>query len=192
MHASERSYHHGDLAGALVRAAVELLEEGGVTELSLRAAARRAGVSAGAPYRHFADREALVSAVAAVGYRDLAAQLAAAHAAPSTVDDLAEVAIAYVRFALSRPGLFRAMFAEPRDPSTAERAAAVEAVREYLDSIVRQALPSDDPDSMALAMWGLVHGLAFLHLDGRLDSSSADDVADRVRAVVRAVLGRSP
>ncbi|MCP3812118.1 TetR/AcrR family transcriptional regulator, partial [Mycobacteriaceae bacterium Msp059] len=80
----------------------------GATELSLRAAARRAGVSTAAPYRHFADRDALLSAVAAVGYRDLAEQLAAASPSPKTPDDLADIAIPYVNFALTRPDLFRA------------------------------------------------------------------------------------
>ncbi|MGW4984607.1 TetR/AcrR family transcriptional regulator, partial [Streptomyces mirabilis] len=65
------SYHHGDLRAACLRAAWELLEEDGSAGLSLRAVARRAGVSATAPYRHFADRDALVSSVAAEGYREL-------------------------------------------------------------------------------------------------------------------------
>ncbi|KPC92409.1 TetR family transcriptional regulator, partial [Streptomyces sp. NRRL F-6602] len=64
------------------------------------------GVSATAPYRHYADREALVSAVAAEGYRELAEHLAGAHPAPSTPDELATVAVAYVRFALDHPALF--------------------------------------------------------------------------------------
>ncbi len=83
---SNGPYHHGDPRAACVRAARELLEEGGSAGLSLRAVARRAGVSATAPYRHYADREALVSAVAAEGYRELAGYLAAAHPAPSTPD----------------------------------------------------------------------------------------------------------
>ncbi|OBB25339.1 TetR family transcriptional regulator [Mycolicibacterium peregrinum] len=190
MTTSTRSYHHGDLPSALVQAALELLEEGGATELSLRAAARRAGVSTAAPYRHFADRDALLSAVAAVGYRDLAAQLAAANPSPKTTDDLADIAIAYVNFALQRPGLFRAMFAEPRDPTSPERVAAVEAISEYLRSIVRQALPTSDPDAMANAVWALVHGLAFLHLDGKFDASSPETVATTVRAAVAAALGQ--
>src|SRR3981189_2064934 len=101
------TYHHGDLHTALVRAALELLEESGEAELSLRAVAPRAGVSPAAPSRHYADREALVSAVAAVGYRELAERLAAAHPAPSTPDELASGAIAYVQFALQGPALFR-------------------------------------------------------------------------------------
>src|ERR1700761_5131951 len=111
--APKATYHHGDLRAACVHAARELLEEGGEAELSLRAVARRAGVSPAAPYRHYADREALVSAVAAVGYQELAERLAAAHPAPSTPDQLASVAVAYVEFALERPALFPIMFTEP-------------------------------------------------------------------------------
>jgi AcrR family transcriptional regulator len=72
MSTSKATYHHRGLRVALVRVAMELLEESGETALSLRAVARRAGVSPAAPYRHYADREALISAVAAVGYRELA------------------------------------------------------------------------------------------------------------------------
>src|SRR5258708_21081937 len=90
------AYHHGDLRAALVRAAIELLEESGETELSLRAVARRAGVSPAAPYRHYADREALASAVAAVGYPELAQRLAAPHPSPSTPHHLATLALAHV------------------------------------------------------------------------------------------------
>ncbi|MFD5177816.1 TetR/AcrR family transcriptional regulator [Nocardia sp. NPDC058379] len=189
---SSTSYHHGDLPSALVRAAVELLEEDGAADLSLRAAARRAGVSTAAPYRHFADRDALLSAVAAVGYRDLAEQLVAASPAPSTSEDLAAIAVAYVRFALARPALFRVMFSDPCDPTSPERVAATTAIHEYVRAIVRQVFPDGDEDSLATAMWALVHGLAFLYLHGKFDADALDD---RVRATVFAVLelpGRAP
>src|SRR3981189_3267613 len=107
MSGSKAAYHHGDLRAACVRAAMELLEEGGQMSLSLRAVARRAGGSQAAPSRHFAHREALVSAVAPVGYRELAERLAAAHPVPSTPEQLASVAIAYGQFALQGPALFR-------------------------------------------------------------------------------------
>src|ERR1700736_6916046 len=103
MSTSRSPYHHGDLRAACLRAAMELLEEGGATALSLRAVARRAGVSPAAPYRHYADRDALISAVAAVGYRELAEHLAEAHPPPSTPEQLASVGVAYVEFALERP-----------------------------------------------------------------------------------------
>jgi AcrR family transcriptional regulator len=185
------SYHHGDLRAACVRAARELLEEDGDAGLSLRAVARRAGVSPSAPYRHFPDRDALVSAVAAVGYRELAERLAAAHPSPSTPDDLAAVAVAYVRFALDHPALFRVMFVEPCDPGSDERLAATTAITGYVGAIVRQVFPGADPDALATAVWALVHGLAFLHLDGRLDATTSGAVADRVRTAVRALLGVS-
>ncbi|WP_256642286.1 TetR/AcrR family transcriptional regulator [Streptomyces murinus] len=181
------TYHHGDLRAACLRAARELLEEDGAAGLSLRAVARRAGVSAAAPYRHFADRDALVSAVAAQGYRELAGHLAAAHPSPTTPDELAAVAVAYVRFALDRPALFRVMFAEPCDPDNEERVDATTAISEYVHGIVRGAFPGADPDVLSTTVWALVHGLAFLHLDGKLDASTPEGVADRVRAAVRAL-----
>jgi AcrR family transcriptional regulator len=182
------SYHHGDLRAACLRAAIELLEEDGSAGLSLRAVARRAGVSATAPYRHYRDRDALVSAVAAEGYRGLAAALAAAHPSPSAPEDLAAVAVAYVQFALDHPALFRAMFAEPCDPGSQERAASTAVITEYLAALVGDAFPgADDPAALATAMWALVHGLAFLHLDGKLGSSAPDVVADRVRAAVHSL-----
>ncbi|WP_432166875.1 TetR/AcrR family transcriptional regulator [Streptomyces sp. bgisy031] len=187
------TYHHGDLRAACLRAARELLEEDGSAGLSLRAVARRAGVSATAPYRHFADRDALVSAVAAEGYRELAGQLAAAHPAPSTPDDLAAVAVVYVQFALDHPAMFRAMFAEPCDPTSEERVAATAVISEYVRGIVRDAFPgSDDAGALPTTVWALVHGLAFLHLDGKLDTSTPKVVADQVRAAVHALFSVSP
>ena len=188
MSTSRSPYHHGDLRAACLRAAMELLEEGGATALSLRAVARRAGVSPAAPYRHYADRDALISAVAAVGYRELAEQLAAAHPSPSTADDFGAIAVAYVQFALQRPALFRVMFAEPCDTDNSERVAATNAISEYVSAIVQQSFPGFDTEALSTAAWALVHGLAFLHLDGKLDASTPDVVSNRVRAAVHAVL----
>ncbi|KXO91245.1 TetR/AcrR family transcriptional regulator [Tsukamurella pseudospumae] len=182
------TYHHGDLPGTLVNAAVEILdEEGGANDLSLRAVARRAGVSTAAPYRHFPDRGALISAVAAVGYRELAVALNAACPDPSGPEDLAAIAIAYVDFALGRTGLFRAMFAEPcgTDP---DRVEAVDMIKAYLTGLIRKTLPDADGEDTATAVWALVHGLAFLHLDGKFDATSPDEVHRRVRATVDAAL----
>ncbi|HEY3945535.1 MAG TPA: TetR/AcrR family transcriptional regulator [Solirubrobacteraceae bacterium] len=188
---SKTAYHHGDLRSALVRAALELLEESGASALSLRAVARRAGVSAAAPYRHYADREALVSAVAAVGYRELAERLATAHPSPSTPEQLAGVAIAYVQFALERPALFRIMFGEPCDRENDERVAATAAVSLYVRGIVERSFPQANTEALATAIWSLVHGLAFLHLDGKLDAANPTVVAERVTAAIQALLTAS-
>jgi AcrR family transcriptional regulator len=192
MSASKAPYHHGDLPAACVRAAMDLLEEGGETALSLRAVARRVGVSPAAPYRHYTDREALVSAVAAVGYRELAERLAAAHPSPSTPEQLAGVAIAYVQFALERPALFRIMFGEPCDPNNEERAAATAAVSRYVREIVERSFPQADAEALATAIWALVHGLAFLHLDGKLYASTPSAVVDRVTGAIQALLTAVP
>jgi AcrR family transcriptional regulator len=188
MSTSKTTYHHRDLHAALVRTAMELLEERGETALSLRAVARRAGVSPAAPYRHYADREALVSAVAAVGYRELAQRLAAAHPSPSTPDQLASVATAYVQFALERPALFRIMFTEPCNRDNDERVAATAAVSQYVQAIVKRTFPQADTEPLATAIWALVHGLAFLHLDGKLNAPTATAVAERVTAAIQALL----
>ncbi|GAA3164361.1 MULTISPECIES: TetR/AcrR family transcriptional regulator [Streptomyces] len=186
------SYHHGDLRASCLRAARDLLEEDGGAALSLRAVARRAGVSATAPYRHFADREALVSAVAAQGYRELADHLAAAHPAPRAPEDLAAVAVAYVHFAVERPALFRVMFAEPCDPAAAERTAAAAAVWDCVGRVVRDVFPGADPEALSTAVWGLVHGLAFLRLDGKFHADGAAAADARVRGAVCALLGAAP
>jgi AcrR family transcriptional regulator len=189
---SNSRYHHGDLATACVHAAMELLEEdGGTAGLSLRAVARRAGVSPGAPYRHYADRDALISAVAAVGYRELAGCMAAAHAAPATPDDLVAIGIAYVEFALGRPALFQLMFGAPCDRENAERVAATMAVWELVSGGVRATFPDCDVEAMSNAVWSLVHGLAFLHLDGKFDASEPVAVSNRVGAAIRGILTAS-
>jgi AcrR family transcriptional regulator len=188
MSQSKPTYHHGNLRSALVRAAMELLDESGAAALSLRAVARRAGVSPAAPYRHYQDREALVSAVAAVGYRDLAERLGAAHPSPSTLEQLAAVAAAYVQFALERPALFRIMFGEPCDHDNPERVAATAAVSAYVRSIAERTFPQADAEALSTAIWALVHGLAFLYLDGKLEDPTSSAVADRITAAVQALL----
>ena len=192
MPSSSTGYHHGDLRAACLRAAMELLEDDGAAGLSVRAVARRAGVSPGAPYRHYADRDALVSAVAAEGYRELAGYLSAAHPSPSTPEDLAAVAVAYVQFALEHRALFRTMFSDPCDGDSTERVAAITAIAEYVGALVRRAFPDADPDALSTALWAVVHGLAFLYLDGKLDTSTPQAVADRVRAAVLALVAVSP
>ena len=160
---SSSSYHHRDLRAECVRAALELLDENDApTGLSLRAVTRRAGVSPGAPYRHFADRDALVSAVAAVGYRELAGRMVGAQPSPSTVEDLAAVGVAYVEFALGRRALFQLMFGEPCDRENDERVAATAAIMDSVSDGVRRTFPNVEVEATTTAIWALVHGLAFL------------------------------
>jgi AcrR family transcriptional regulator len=186
---SEKRYHHGDLRAALVGAAIEGLEAG--EPFSLRAVARRAGVSAAAPYRHFADREALEAAVAVEGFADLRADLGAALAgvpadAPAS-DAIAALGIAYVSFALRRPAVFRLMFGNECDDADSARVHASHGLHALLDEVIRERLAGASGAEPATALWALAHGLAFLHLDGKLRPEPATAVAERVRAVVAAI-----
>src|SRR5436190_1450624 len=166
------TYHHGDLPAALLRAAGRTLEQGGIAALSLRDTARRAGVSHNAPYRHFADREALLAALAGEGFAMLAERLRGKPAR--------EMGEAYVRLALEQPQRFRLMFGGvlPLAKYPALRTAA-EAAHGALVQAFRE-LPK--PELAAAAAWSLVHGLAHLLLDGQFAG------ADR-EAFVREVLG---
>src|SRR4051812_40393214 len=109
----ERPYHHGQLAPALRESARAILEEKGLEALSLRSVARRAGVSHAAPYRHYANREALLADVARDGIDLLRAELAQAGAAPADKSErIVRIASAYIRFASRHPGLVRLIFGD--------------------------------------------------------------------------------
>ncbi len=179
------SYHHGDLHATLVLVALEMLEAG--EPFSLRALARRAGVSTAAPYRHFADREALESALAVQGLRDLMSELTAGRQPPASPAEVGELAVSYVRFALRRPALFRLMFGRPCDDQDDDRVRAATALHAYLAAVMAAVFPQSDPMTLATAGWSLAHGLAFLHLDGKLAVIDQASLDDRVRSTFAAV-----
>ncbi|KAB2812082.1 TetR family transcriptional regulator [Pimelobacter simplex] len=190
MSTSEKSgYHHGDLRAALLTTAMQMLEAG--ESFSLRAVARGAGVSATAPYRHFADRDALESALAGEGFRDLRADLVGDGELPASLDDLAEFGVAYVSFALRRPALFRLMFGTPCDDENDERVRAAAALNDLLAQALAQVAPGADAGALADAGWGLAHGLACLYLDGKLVAGSSGEVEARVRAAFAAVTAKA-
>jgi AcrR family transcriptional regulator len=185
----KRPYHHGDLRQALVRSALEILSEAGVGGLSLRAAARRARVSAMAPYRHFADKEALLAAVAEYGFRELAARLTAATAtAADRRGGLAALGVAYVLFACDQPSLFKLMFGPTIEKKSGHP--ALDEAGSACFNALRQAVEAakffdgdSDASDVSLACWSLVHGLSALIVDGRLaedDSGPAEAVATRL------------
>ena len=171
------TYHHGDLRPALLRAAARFLEREGPAALSLRELARRAGVSHNAPYRHFADREALLEALCVEGFRLLGEALARSSGRATGE--------AYVSFALEQPQRFRLMFGGhvpfARHPALAE--AAVQPYQALLEAF-RQQSSIADPEKAAAAAWSLVHGLAHLLLDGHFVRPDGDRAA-----FVRDVLG---
>lgn len=179
-------YHHGDLRATLVLTALEMLEAG--ETFSLRAVARRAGVSTAAPYRHFSDREALESALAVHGLRELMGDLTGGTQPPKSAAEVGELAVGYVHFALRRPALFRLMFGQPCDDRDDERVRAAGALHDYLESVMAAVFPQADPVALATAGWSLAHGLAFLHLDGKLHSTDQAEIDERVRSTFAAIL----
>ena len=188
-----KSYHHGELRLALVEAALALLAEGGAEALSLRGVARRAGVSAMAPYRHYPDKEALLAAVAAVGFDGLRDVLRRADAAAMPEAALVAQAVAYVRYAEENPALFRLMFGPPRAGAHPALQAAGETAYAVLAARVAAQGPVDaDRDARALGCWSLVHGLASLLLDGRLGDKTTAPRDDLTRRVAEAMLTAAP
>jgi AcrR family transcriptional regulator len=179
-------YHHGDLRRALIDAALPLLKEGGPKALTLRAVARAAGVSQTAPYRHFADRAALIAAIAEEGFTRLHQELVkvATHPArtlgkaPTTArGGLQAIALAYVRLALDRPGEYRLMFGSELAsiaPKLGARQKVFEVLRRGIVMLQEQKLVAPgNPHAMALSAWALVHGLVMLALDGQLSGKDA-------------------
>ncbi len=169
--ASSARYHHGDLRAALLDAALALVASQGAGALSLRAVARAAGVSAMAPYHHFADRAALVAAVAQIGFERLyTAKLAALDGAGGgAAEALVAGTRAYVAFILDNPELYRLM----KGPELADRAAhpglaaaAALPAAKLADLIAALGPLAVSPDAAAHSLWSFAHGLGVLAIDG--------------------------
>ena len=186
---AERPYHHGDLPTTLLDAALELLTEGGTEALSLRAVARRAGVSAMAPYRHYADKEHLLAAVAAQGFAAFRAALCRADEGAPAGQALVAQAVAYVRFALDNPAMFRLMFGPPRVGRHGELAKSSDSAYGVLANRVAAETPeASDREARVLGCWSLVHGLALLFLDADLAGKVSGSPEEVTRRVAEALL----
>lgn len=178
----KRPYHHGALREALVEAAAQLLAEHGAAGVSLREAARRAGVSQAAPYHYFSGKAALIAAVGGAGHDALDARQAAALARAGTNPSvrLNALVTSTIRFALERPHYFTAM-----TPQITDRFA--DAVRD-----ARFAAGHDDldPTAIAMLMWAVPHGLVSLYLNGSLalDGATPVLVEHLARVAVEALL----
>ncbi len=174
-------YHHGDLRSAVIESGLELLKIRGADELSLREIARTVGVSAPAVYRHFPDKQALLSELAREGLRLLAeAQRTAAE------KSFTETGRAYVRFALANPALYRLAFNFMPDEFHPDGAAFEGSSAWLLRKGVAEMLPAnatpDQHHAAAIHYWALVHGLAMLMLDGQVaaDESIIEQVVGNI------------
>jgi AcrR family transcriptional regulator len=173
-----RGYHHGNLKEALLRAALQLIAEKGPAGFTFAEAARFAGVSPAAPYRHFRDRDELMANVALRGFQQFEAALARAWdgGRPDALTALDRFGKAYLDFARSEPAYYSAMFeagiptsASPELRDAGERAFAV--LREAAETLCAQMPPKGRPPALmvALHLWAQAHGVASLF--GRGDAA---------------------
>ena len=178
-------YHHGDLLTALIDAGLALTRTGGPEALTIREATRRVGVSPNAAYRHFADREALLTAVATAIQHRMATRM---QGSSKTADRLRAVGLGYIKFALDEPGWFEvAFFGASLVGLTDETASAPPylALVEALDAMVDAgALTPEQRDGAEWPCWSAVHGFAELALHGPLRHASRRDVDAQARRTV--------
>lgn len=188
-----RAYHHGDLRAALLAAARDLLRTHPARSLSLREVARRAGVSHAAPAHHFGDRQGLLVALALTCMTEFVTAQEQAAATPDALGNLLGVGVAYVAYAAQHPQAFTLIFdpeiCPPDRPSPLTP--LIERNHALLDSLIQAALHagqlrSDQPQALAAALWGTVHGLAQLVLLGHLPP---DAVPAALHALLTAVPG---
>jgi AcrR family transcriptional regulator len=185
-----KPYHHGDLRHALIQAGLEMLSEGGAAALDLRKVARKAGVSHAAPYRHFADKQALVAAINEEGFRQLAERIQSTlrEAPDDPFEQLQAIARAYVQFAQEHPWLMREMFsgltvereAFP-DLHTASKAVFVSYVEVVKRGQEQGSIIDGDPRALAGVLWSLLHGVAMLTIENQMRPyTDGPDGAERV------------
>ncbi|MEE3118743.1 MAG: TetR/AcrR family transcriptional regulator [Pseudomonadota bacterium] len=178
--AQTASYHHGDLRQQAHQLALDTLRNQGDTAISLRALAKELGVSAPALYRHFADRESLLAALAVTGFEELRDRLLAVdQQVPRRA--LIDIGLVYVAFAQDEPNLYRLMFGGrvlPKDAHPQLDQAGHGAFHVLQDTIDRaQQAGYLKPMPLAImtaAAWSLVHGLAQLTIDGHLPAANAE------------------
>jgi AcrR family transcriptional regulator len=169
-------YHHGDLRHALVGTALRTIHKQGVHALTLRAVGKDLGVSQTALYRHFANKSALLAAVAREGFRMLRlALLAGWDQGGQGMSGFLAMGEAYVRFAVENPAHYRVMFGGGLDRTewdpelVAEGAGAFQALVDALIELQRAELVRrDNPEQLARFIWAIVHGIAMLAIDGKL------------------------
>jgi AcrR family transcriptional regulator len=181
------SYHHGQLREALIAAGLGLLEQRGGAKLSLRETARSVGVSPMAAYHHFADKDALLAAIVAAGFAELAARQARASArAPSPGAALLALGRVYVESARERPELFRLMAGRDLLTSDATSRHAVRVAFDLLRRHVRDWIGERDAATYAAGAWAVAHGISILLNEGLL--RPGEDGLPSERALVNSVL----
>jgi len=182
------TYHHGDLKNALIQAGVEVLASEGVNALSLRKVAKRAGVSHSAPYAHFADKQALIAAIATEGHLYIFDAITAISGQypEDPMRQLIETACAYLRFGLDEPDLFKITFAgmlehERDHPSLVEMTQKnFILLRQLVVRCQAAGIFATGPDDLiAQNLWATVYGLISLLQGGQVSSALLDRFSPR-------------
>ena len=173
----KKTYHHGDLKNALIKAGVDILAKDGVSGLSMRKVASKAGVSHAAPYAHFANKQALIAAISTEGFRQLFERVSAVAEGYKTKPSrqLVEVGWAYVQFALDDRDRFKVMFSgvlekEKEYPEfVAESQRNFQLVKKVVEANQASGVLRSGPsDLVALSAWGIIHGFIMLLLEGQI------------------------
>lgn len=182
---TSNTYHHGDLRQNLIDAAITLINEKGISDLSLRQLARQVGVSHNAPYRHFETKEALLIAVAEQGFESLrcALQTTKETLPNQPTQQLQAIGIAYVNFALTHPAHYRVMFGNYRGDCEESSPLATVAEQSFmvLVNLIKEGqeigiFRDSDPFNLARVAWSLVHGQSMLALDNKLQVASREEL----------------
>lgn len=172
------NYHHGDLRTALIDAAIEMIEEQGVDSVTMRSLSNWVGVSRTAAYRHFENKEALLTAIAIAGFEQFKIDLQLARLNPK-LDEIRrfqEMGRAYIRFAIENTAHYRLMFGDTvTQQNSTLRFAAKETFNElfYMLETLQglRLIATDDPRAQALYIWANVHGLASLIINNKLKNN---------------------
>jgi AcrR family transcriptional regulator len=194
MNLNKTTYHHGNLRETLITSALEILKDGTLEDLSLRALARKAGVSQTAPYRHFEDREALIVVLILEGSKILRAGMrTAVEISSDPVESMLECGLNYYDFAAAHPALFRIMFGgninELREKYP-ELQESEQKSRKIIQPFVSECMklktaPHKAEELIMISYWSLAHGLSHLLLN---DVDSTITGRENQRVVVREVL----
>ena len=186
-----RSYHHGDLKAAMIRAALRLVREKGPRGFTLNEASRAAGVSVSAPYNHFKDKEALLIEIVLLGNRTLETELRAAAEIPAPPEGkLLAVYLAYVSFAERHPDLFAVMFQSGIDKTHYPEVHATSAKAfEVAATLALHMEPSvAAAQQLALAIWTMAHGFATLSVEGAMAGVGIPQAKSSAEVLARKLL----
>ena len=179
----KKTYHHGDLKNALIQAGADILTREGVSALTLRKVAQKAGVSHAAPYAHFADKQALIAAISTEGYKKLYEKIAqvAEHYRLDPVRRLVEASWAYVQFALDEPDQFKVTLSGMIEKEQ-DYPAFVETARQTFSLVVdvvaqcqRAGILREGPsDLVAVSVWAVIHGFVTLLTENQISHTVLD------------------